>query len=124
MPKIPIISPESLACLREQFPAAALKELRTRKPTAAELEKLKSCLTPAELAAFLRIDLGVGGLPQQLRVPGMGLTPFGLKTFIAERIESVRQQLDGERPSSSGDGSGNGGQYTVGGPVGGGNPAP
>jgi spore coat protein CotH len=40
---------------------------------------------------------------------GMGMTPFGLKAFVAERIESVRQQLDGERPSSSGDGSGNGG---------------
>ena len=123
-PETAELSPESLACLREQFPAAALKELRTRKPTAAELEKLKSCLTPAELAAFLRVDLGVGGLPRQLRAAGTGVAPFGLKTFIAERIESVRQQLDGERPSSSGDGSGNGGQYTVGGPVGRGNPAP
>ncbi|NQT71247.1 MAG: CotH kinase family protein [Chloroflexi bacterium] len=33
---------------------------------------------------------------------------FGLKSFVAERGESVRMQLDGELPSS-GDGSGNGG---------------
>jgi spore coat protein CotH len=52
---------------------------------------------------------------------GMGMTPIGLKTFIAERAESVRQQLSGERPSSSGDGSGNGGSGSFGG--GGGFPA-
>jgi spore coat protein CotH len=46
---------------------------------------------------------------------GMGMTPIGLKAFIAERIESVRQQLDGELPSSSGDGSGNGGSGGLGG---------
>jgi hypothetical protein len=49
---------------------------------------------------------------------GMGMAPLGLKAFIAERVESVRQQLAGERPSSSGDGSGNGGM--VGLPMGGG----
>jgi hypothetical protein len=32
-------------------------------------------------------------------------TPIGLKTFVVERTESVRQQLDGKLPSS-GDGSG------------------
>lgn len=47
---------------------------------------------------------------------GMGMAPLGLKSFIAERIESIRQQLDGERPSSSGDGSGNGGWAMVGRP--------
>jgi spore coat protein CotH len=52
---------------------------------------------------------------------GMGMTPIGLKAFIAERAESVRQQLIGERPSSSGDGSGNGGSGSFGG--GGGFPA-
>jgi spore coat protein CotH len=46
---------------------------------------------------------------------GMGMTPIGLKAFIAERAESVRQQLSGERPSSSGDGSGNSGSGSFGG---------
>lgn len=49
------------------------------------------------------------------RQGGMGMTPLGLKAFIAERVESVRQQLDGERPSSSGDGSGNNGSGGFGG---------
>ncbi len=51
---------------------------------------------------------------------GMGMTPFGLKTFVAERVASIRQQLNGELPSSSGDGSGNGGQGMMGGGGGGG----
>ena len=43
----------------------------------------------------------------------MGMTAYGLKGFITERIESVREQLAGTRQSSSGDGSGNGGRYEV-----------
>ncbi|MBC8472046.1 MAG: CotH kinase family protein [Planctomycetes bacterium] len=35
-------------------------------------------------------------------------TPLGLKTFVVERSEAARQQLEGKRPSA-GDGSGNGG---------------
>jgi spore coat protein CotH len=50
---------------------------------------------------------------------GMGMTPLGLKVFIAARIESIRQQLGGQRPSASGDGSGNGGNMMPGGVVGG-----
>ena len=46
----------------------------------------------------------------------MGMLPLGLKSFIAERTESIRQQLDGERTSSSGDGSGNAGWVRVGRP--------
>ena len=45
------------------------------------------------------------------------MTPIGLKTFVVGRIESIRHQLDGERPSSSGDDSGNGGQGIMGGPI-------
>jgi len=40
--------------------------------------------------------------------PPRGPTGLGLRTFVAERSASVRQQLAGERPSA-GDGSGNGG---------------
>jgi hypothetical protein len=44
----------------------------------------------------------------------MVMPPPGLKTFIAQRVESIRQQLNGERPSASSDGSGNGGRPRVG----------
>jgi hypothetical protein len=57
------------------------------------------------------LSADIGGDGQR----GMGMTPIGLKAFIAERAESVRQQLDGELPSSSGDGSGNGGSGNFGG---------
>ena len=50
----------------------------------------------------------------------VGMLPLGLKAFVAERVASIRQQLDGELPSSSGDGSGNGGSIiTPGGQIGG-----
>ena len=102
------LSPESLACLKKQFTRATLEELRTRRPTPAELEKLKSCLTREELSVFLQNVLGPAAPPQQLGQPGLGPTAIGLKTFVVERSASVRQQLAGERPSGSGDGSGNG----------------
>jgi len=44
----------------------------------------------------------------QMPSPGVFPNPIGLKTFVRERSESVRQQLDGERPSA-GSGRGNGG---------------
>jgi len=44
----------------------------------------------------------------------MGGRPLGLKNFIAERSKSVREQLNGTRKSSQGDGSGNGGRFGFG----------
>ena len=46
---------------------------------------------------------------QPPRQPGFGPNSLGLRTFVIARHESVRQQLDGERPSSLGNGKGNGG---------------
>lgn len=55
------------------------------------------------------------GLAQDVEVgtaregmPGAPPSPIGLKAFVVERSESVRQQLEGKRPSD-GDGKGNGG---------------
>jgi spore coat protein CotH len=45
---------------------------------------------------------------------GMG-SPIGLKPFIEQRSQSVREQLDGTRASGSGNGSGNGGSGSFGG---------
>jgi len=107
-PGTPLLSPESLACLKEQIPRETLLELRNRQPTAEEMEKLKRCLTREELSALLRSRFRLNAPPQQFNRPRMGPAAPGLKTFIVERSESVRQQLAGEQPSA-GDGSGNGG---------------
>jgi spore coat protein CotH len=48
------------------------------------------------------------------RPGGGGMRALGLRSFISDRIKSIRLQLDGIRPSGSGDGSGNGGLYTAG----------
>ena len=104
----PPLSPESLACLQSKFDRDTLEELRVRRPTAAELDKLRSCLTQEELSAFLQSVLGPAAPQQQPGQPGLSPNAIGLEAFVVERSVSVRQQLAGERPSSSGDGSGNG----------------
>jgi len=106
-PGAPLLSPESLDCLKKHFPRETLLELRTRPPTAEELEKLKLCLTREELSALMQNRFRLEAPPQQFNRPRGPAAP-GLKTFIVERSESVRQQLAGERPSA-GDGSGSGG---------------
>lgn len=58
------------------------------------------------------------GLSQDIKKDGRvegGMTPIGLKTFVSERVESIRKQLDGMLPSKSSDGSGNGGNRMIGG---------
>ena len=114
--KVPLLvaqlSPESLSCLKKQFDRATLEELLTRRPTPEELEKLRSCLTRDELSAFLQNILRQEAPQQQLGNIQLGPTAIGLKTFVVERSESVRQQLTGERPSA-GDGSGNGGNLRM-----------
>ena len=111
-PQVPLpgprLSAESLACVQNRLPWSALQELRTRPPTDEELRRLRSCLTRDELSAFLESLRR----PVELQLPAAaapsGPTAIGLKTFIAERSASVKDQLSGERPSA-GDGSGNGG---------------
>jgi len=46
------------------------------------------------------------------------MNPIGLKSFVAERSKSVREQLAGKRESNPGDGSGNGGYFRAGPPPG------
>ena len=104
-PPLPKLSPESLACLQSKFDKRTLDELRERRPSVEELAKLKSCLSREEVAELLRRGPSMEVPPQDLVVFA---TIIGLKTYIVERVASVRQQLDGKRPSA-GDGSGNGG---------------
>jgi spore coat protein CotH len=104
---IAILSPASLQRLKKEFSQSALEEFRFRKPNAEELKKLRSFLTQQELSTLLQNRFRLIQ-PQQLEQPRLGPNAIGLKTFVVERSKSVRQQLVGERPSSSGDGSGNG----------------
>jgi len=93
-----IFSPEAMYAL--------IDELAELIRPYVEADELKF-YTTEEFETALNQDIQSGGR-------GMGMTPFGLKAFVAERVESIRQQLDSERPSSSGDGSGNGGQGVTG----------
>lgn len=100
------LSATALDCLGSKFDQATLEELRTRRPTPRELADLRSCLPREEVTAFLRSPTP-GGVRQPGQ-PAPGRTFIGLKTFVAERGTSIREQLEGKRPSF-GDGSGNGG---------------
>lgn len=92
----------------EEVINARIDELAEMIRPYVEADELKFYSTE-EFEKGLSADIGGDGQR------GMGMTPIGLKAFIAERAESVRQQLDGELPSSSGDGSGNGGSSGFGG---------
>lgn len=110
-PNPPRLTPRSLSCLKKQLGKDILGELRTRKPTASELESLKSCLSTQELSAFVqgRYESTAPPPPHPPTETKPGSVILGLKTFVAERSASVRQQLEGKRPSAN-DGSGNGGR--------------
>jgi hypothetical protein len=97
------------SCLRTNFGVNSLFELMMRDFKPGEVEKLKGCLTPETYDLFLQNIYGPLKAPQPPRQPGFGPNSLGLKTFIKARYESVRQQLNGEQPSRSGNGSGNGG---------------
>jgi hypothetical protein len=98
-----------VAALRANFGVNSLFELMGRKLTPADYDKLKKCVTDEHYHLFLQNLFGPLESPQLPRQPGYGPNSLGLKTTIAARWESVRQQLTGERPASQGDGSGNGG---------------
>jgi len=82
-----------------------------RRPIEVSQLNLKSCLTPEEVAMFLRgrFTQKVPSLPV---VAAPGRTYIGLKTFVAERSASIQKQLAGTQPSA-GDGSGNGGSVMM-----------
>jgi hypothetical protein len=108
-PTLPFfLSPSESEALRKNFGASSLYELLGRKFTQAQLDTLKDCLTKNNYELLLQNLYGPGMAPQPPRQPGFGPNSLGLKTIIATRWESVRQQLAGERPASAGHGQGNG----------------
>ncbi len=109
-PTLPFfLSPKESAALSQNFGGAkSLFELLGRTFTADELDTLKKCLSDPNYHLFLQNLYGPSEAPQPPRQPGYGPNSLGLKTVIAARWESVRQQLAGERPAGKGNGSGNG----------------
>jgi len=99
-----------VACLKENFGVDNLFMLVMHDFKPGELEKLEACMVEKEkYDLFLQNIYGPLMAPQPPRQPGFGPNSLGLRTFIIERHESVRQQLNGERRSSLGGGRGNGG---------------
>lgn len=70
----------------------------------------------ADELKFFPTDQFEMGLTADARggAPGAGPRSIGLKTFVVERSKSVREQLEGTRESSHGDGSGNRGSFRQG----------
>jgi len=106
---IPDFSLETWSCILEQFSTAELRELGTRGPNAEDLAKIMCCMTPEDILALqpqTAEDVPAGG--------GLGLPALsiGLKNFVVDRSASIKQQLEGKRPSA-GDGSGNGGNIQM-----------
>jgi spore coat protein CotH len=108
-PPLPFfLSPAENSALARNFRARSLFELLGRNLTLADIIKLKNSLTSKNFHLFMQNKYGPLESIQPPRQPGYGPNSLGLKTTIAARWESVRQQLAGERPASQGDGSGNG----------------
>jgi len=108
-PQMPFwLSMEETALLRRNFGVSSLYELLRHTFEPGELDTLKECLSEENYHLFLQNIYGPLEAPQPPRQSGFGPNSLGLKTVIIARWESVRQQLNGERPSRGTYGSGNG----------------
>jgi hypothetical protein len=109
-PTLPyLLSSNEINALRKNFNVSSLWELLSHTFQPGELDTLKESLTGEHYHVFLQNLYGPLEAPQPPRQPGFGPNSLGLKTVIAARWESVREQLNGERPAGSGRGAGNGG---------------
>jgi hypothetical protein len=103
------LSQKEITALNQKFGTNSLWEMAYRDLKPADIEALGNCLTPQNYDLFLLNYYGPLKAPQPPRQSGFGPNSLGLKTTIIARHQSVQQQLNGERPSSSGRGAGNGG---------------
>jgi spore coat protein CotH len=104
-----LLSSKEITALHDNFGVYSLWELYNHDFKPGELDTLKQCLSENDYDLFMQNLYGPLMAPQPPRQPGFGPNSLGLKTFIQARYESVQQQLNGERASSSGRGSGNSG---------------
>jgi hypothetical protein len=109
-PTLPyLLSSNEINALRKNFNVSSLWELLSHTFQPGELDTLKESLTGEHYHVFLQNLYGPLEAPQPPRQPGFGPNSLGLKTVIAARWESVREQLNGERSAGSSRGAGNGG---------------
>ena len=102
------VSPKETSALRTNFGVNSLYELLSVDFNQDDIDKLGEILEEENYHLLLQNKFGPLESPQPPRQPGYGPNSLGLKTIIAARWESVQRQLDGELPSGSGYGVGNG----------------
>ena len=102
------VSPKETSALRTNFGVNSLYELLSVDLNQDDIDKLGEILEEENYHLLLQNKFGPLEFPQPPRQPGYGPNSLGLKTIIAARWESVQRQLDGELPSGSGYGAGNG----------------
>jgi hypothetical protein len=102
------LSSKETSALRTNFGVSSLFELLSVNLDQEDIETLKEMLEEDNYHVFLQNKFGPLESPQPPRQSGYGPNSLGLKTIITARWESVKQQLFGERSSSSGYGAGNG----------------
>jgi hypothetical protein len=102
------VSPKETSALRTNFGVNSLYELLSVDLNQDDIDKLGEILEEENYHLLLQNKFGPLESPQPPRQPGYGPNSLGLKTIIAARWESVQRQLDGELPSRSGYGVGNG----------------
>jgi hypothetical protein len=112
-PMLPWLRGEELSKVTQAFGVKDAWSLMMLKWKPEDQEKLKGCLSDKNYHIFLQNLYGPLESVQPPGQPGFGPNSLGLKPFINERIKSVRQQLSGERRSSSGRGAGNGGSMWI-----------
>ena len=109
-PMLPFfLSDKVSACILRNFGVNNLFMLMSLELSPEDMEQVKECLGEHMYKLFLQNLFGPLMSEQPPRQPGFGPNSLGLRTFIIERHESVRQQLSGERPSGPGNGTGNSG---------------
>ncbi|HEY95522.1 MAG TPA: hypothetical protein G4O15_11365 [Dehalococcoidia bacterium] len=102
------LSPKETSALRTNFRVSSLYELLSVDLNQEDINTLGEILEEDNYHVFLQNKFGPLESPQPPRQPGYGPNSLGLKTIITARWESVKQQLNGKRPSGSGYGAGNG----------------
>ena len=98
----------------------AVKEMNSRIDELAALIRPYVQADELKFFSIKQFEMGLGqgftGNARVGRVPGG--RALGLKTFVSERSQSIREQLAGIRESGSGKGDGNGGSFGMGGQIG------
>ncbi len=108
VPQMPFPNPLEMSCIRKRFNITNIWELFSLELDDADLTYIGSCLDEDEFTQLKRSLFGPIGSVQRPGQKGFGPNALGLKPFVVERYKSVRDQLNGTRPSHGREGTGNG----------------